>query len=78
VVLTPEADRESPSAWKKSACTPVNAEKISPPSSTDCDRNACTTSSPPVSWFGEGKFCTFVATYVAIETPPALMNRTRW
>jgi len=66
----------APRASAESGLTPVHAEMSTPPSGTDVERLASTASRWASFWFGEGKFCTFVATYVAIEIPPALTNST--
>src|SRR6267143_1862105 len=77
VVLEPDpvADRCAPSACKNVGATPVYAAIARPPV-TEAERFARTTRmlSPPV--YPSGKFCTFVATYVAIETPPAVTYST--
>ena len=62
VVLEPASDRDAPRACRKSVCTPVKAEMTSPPSVTDVERNACTTSRVFGSVPASGKFCTLVAT----------------
>src|SRR5436190_2548072 len=52
---------------------------MTPPSVTDADRSACTTRSlaPVGSVDVSGKFCALVAIYVAIPTPPELIESTR-
>src|SRR6266480_373359 len=42
------------------------------------ERCAVISSSSPSTCFGEGKFWTLVATYVAMEMPPAVTYSTRW
>src|SRR5438128_4234438 len=49
-----------------------------PPSVTESERLARTASTVLWSRFGSGKFCTLVATYVAIEMPPAVTYSTKW
>src|ERR1700741_4228483 len=65
----PEFERWPPSATAKLSSTPVHEEIATPPSETDCDKYAPTArmSLWLGSVLGSGKFCTFVATYVAIE-----------
>ena len=72
LALAPEADRAWPSAAVKSVATPDQACRVRPPSTTGWDNVARTASTRPGSVGGSGKFWTFVATYVAIEMPPAL------
>src|ERR1700704_1504433 len=77
VVLEPDpvADRCAPRARKNVGATPLYAAIARPPV-TEAERFARTTRmlSPPV--YPSGKFCTFVATYVAIEMPPAVVYST--
>src|SRR5207245_11715564 len=57
---------------------PVHADISIPASCTDVERFARTARTTPlVGSFGSGKFCTFVATYVAIEMPPDVTYSTR-
>src|SRR6266550_4232845 len=74
----PEADRCAPSACADTVLTPVHAEISRPPSTTGTARFACTARiwSPTGSVTPSGKFCTFVARYVAIETSPSDTNST--
>ncbi len=71
VVSEPEADRDVSTASANVAATPLQAEIMAPPSTTDDESVARTSRRVLKSGFGSGKFCTFVATYVAIEMPPA-------
>jgi hypothetical protein len=82
VVPAPEAESGAPaplpSACAKTSATPVQADSLIPPSVTGADRYAPTASIRDGSVPASGKFCTFVATYVAIEVPPAVTYWTRW
>src|SRR5438128_4966290 len=75
---TPEAELLAPNACAETGSTPVHAEITSPPSATGTERVAriARICSPVGLYRPLGKFCTFVATYVAIETPLALADVT--
>ncbi len=70
-VPEPEADRAVSTAAANVPATPPKAEMMIPPSVTADERLARTSRRVLESGFGSGTFCTFVATYVAIEMPPA-------
>ena len=80
VVVEPEPDADwcPPNACAYTAFAPLHAESMIPPSVTEVERFARTAriESPPGAEYASGKFCTFVATYVAIETPPAVTYST--
>jgi len=78
VAADPLSEWCSPTAVAKLSSTPVHEEIVRPPSVTDCAKYARTAriSLAPGSVLGSGKFCTFVATYVAIEYPPAVTYST--
>src|SRR5437667_5513950 len=63
----PDAERCAPTACAATAFTPVQAEMLMPPSVTGARRYARTASVWPGVELVSGKFCAFVATYVAIE-----------
>ena len=71
----PDPTLDAPTASAESGLTPVHAE-ISTPPETDVEKFASTANRWASPEPGEGKFCTFAATYVAIEIPPALTNLT--
>src|SRR3989442_10362123 len=75
---TPEAELCAPNACDRVGARPVHAEITSPPSGTGTDRVALIARicSPVGLNRPLGKFCTFVATYVAIEIPLALAAAT--
>src|SRR5436190_22851896 len=75
--LDPEAERTWPNAVVKLGSTPLHAVNLTPPSAKLCDSVARTARTTLLSAFGSGKLRTFVATYVAIVTPPALSRATR-
>src|SRR3989442_12702737 len=83
-VPVPNAEVCAPSACVNTASTPLYAESSTPPSVIDDERFARTARTlfwsgfPLASTFGSGKFCTFVATYVASEMPPAGAYSTQW
>ena len=62
-VPVPEPELCAPSACEATPATPVHADIRIPPSDTDCERVACTTSIfSPLGNDPSGKFCTLVAT----------------
>ena len=78
VVVLPEPDAElcAPIAWLATVWIPLHPETSPPPSFTAADRYART--ARPGFVAVSGKFWTFVATYVAIELPPAVTYSTSW
>ena len=67
----------APSACADTASTPLHDDISIPPSVTESERFARTARTTPVDGsFGSGKFCTLVATYVAIEMPPDVTYST--
>ena len=74
----PEADWCARSAWTLSSETPVYEESATPPV-TESDRCAATARvlSPAGSELASGKFWTLMATYVAMDIPPAVTYSTR-
>ena len=76
-VPMPELDWDATSACENVGATPEYAEIVMAPSLIGDVRLARTASTFPWSGFGSGKFCTLVATYVAIEMPPAVRYSTR-
>src|SRR5436309_2496818 len=58
------------------ALTPDHADSRHPASVTGDEKTASTLRIVASLGFGSGKFCTFVATYVAIEKPPAVTYST--
>src|SRR6266487_6659593 len=73
----PEAERCAPRAWVDTSSTPRQADIQIPPSGTESWRIASTASTFVPSGLAGGMFCTPVATYVAIEMPPAWTYSTR-
>src|SRR5437762_1162329 len=63
----PHAERCAPTACAATALTPDHADSRHPASVTGDEKTASTLRTVASSGFGSGKFCTFVATYVAIE-----------
>src|SRR5436189_738739 len=77
VAADPDAALCEATACAVTASTPLQAEMRMPPLTT-CDRSASTARmlSCEGALYPSGKPCAFVATYVAMEIPPALVKST--
>ncbi len=75
----PDAAANPPNACANTGSTPVYEEIRTPPSAICAEKVASTTRIfSPVGNVPSGKFCTFVATNVAIAMLSALTFVTRW